>query len=123
MKAGPILSALACRCPSCGKGRLFSGYLKVRPSCEVCGFDLRAADSGDGPAVFVILIVGGFVGFLALYSQLAFSLPIWVHLVVWLPLTVVLSLVLMPIFKSLLIAAQFHFKASEARNSDTDHEP
>ncbi len=123
MKAGPVLSALACRCPNCGRGPLFSSYLKVRPNCESCGFDLRAADSGDGPAVFIILIVGGIVGFLALYTQLAYSLPIWVHLVLWLPLTVVLSLVLMPIFKSLLIAAQFHFKASEARNSDTDHEP
>ncbi len=122
MKAGPILAGLACRCPACGKGALFKGYLKVRPICEVCGFDLRAADSGDGPAVFIILIVGGFVAFLALYFQLNYTLPIWVHLVLWLPLTAVLSLILMPVFKSLLITAQYHFKASEARNSDTGHE-
>lgn len=118
MKAGPILAGLACRCPACGKGSLFKSYLKVADSCATCGFDLKKADPGDGAAVFVLLVVGGIVAFLALYSVLAFSWPIWVHLVLWLPLTVILGLVLAPVFKSLLIAAQFHFKASEARNSD-----
>ena len=56
----PLLSGLAGRCPSCGEGRLFEGYLKVAPRCEACGFYLAKADSGDGPAVFVILIGGGF---------------------------------------------------------------
>jgi uncharacterized protein (DUF983 family) len=118
MAGAPVIAALTCRCPNCAKGPLYRGYLKVRETCEVCGFDLSAADSGDGPAVFIILIVGGFVGFLALYSELTFSPPIWLHLVLWLPLTLILSVALMPVFKSVLIAAQFHFKASQARHDD-----
>ena len=53
----PILYGLRCRCPRCGRGRLFRGLLTVRDACENCAFDLKAADSGDGPAVFVILLL------------------------------------------------------------------
>lgn len=114
--ANPILSGLACRCPTCGRGKLFDGFLKVRPACDACGQDFAKADSGDGPVVFVILIVGGLVAFLALYSIFTTAWPIWLHLLIWLPLAVALSLGAMRVFKSLLIAAQFRFRASEARN-------
>ena len=57
-RRNPIAAGLAGRCPNCGEGPLFDGFLKSRPRCEACGFDLAAADSGDGPAVFVILIAG-----------------------------------------------------------------
>lgn len=114
----PIISGLACRCPICGQGKLFDGFLKVRPSCAACGQDFSKSDSGDGPVVFVILVVGGLVAFLALYSILTTTWPIWVHLLIWLPLAVVLSLGAMRVFKSLLIAAQFRFKASEATNQE-----
>ena len=57
----PIVAGLACRCPNCGEGPLFDGFLTVSKRCEACGFDLSAADSGDGPAVFIILIVGAIV--------------------------------------------------------------
>ena len=62
----PVLAGLACRCPNCGEGPLFAGFLKVSPRCEACGLDLAKADSGDGPAVFVILIAGFVVAFGAL---------------------------------------------------------
>ncbi len=114
----PVLTGLACRCPVCGRGKLFDGFLKVAPACAACGADLSAADSGDGPVVFVILIVGGLVAFLALYAIFTTNWPIWLHLMIWLPLSVGLSLVAMRVFKSLLITAQFHFKASEARHDD-----
>lgn len=68
--------------------------------------------------VFVILIVGGIVCFAALYSVFTFDLPIWLHLLIWLPLAAILSLGAMRVFKSLLIALQFHFKAGEARRVD-----
>jgi uncharacterized protein (DUF983 family) len=119
-KAGVLIAGLACRCPACGKGGLFKSYLKLNEACPVCGFDLRKADPGDGAAVFVILIVGGIVAFLTLYLQLSLSPPVWVLLAVSLPLTVGLGLVLAPVFKSLLVTAQFHFRASEAKNSDTE---
>ena len=112
----PFLAGLAGRCPNCGEGRLFEGFLKVSPACEACGFDLAKADSGDGPAVFVILIAGFIVAFAALFTEMAWSPPVWVHLVIWLPLTLVLCLALLRPFKGLMLAAQFANKASQARH-------
>ncbi len=112
----PFLAGLLGRCPNCGEGPLFEGFLRVSPRCEACGFDLAKADSGDGPAVFVILIAGFIVAFAALITELAFHPPIWVHLIVWLPATLVICLVLLRPTKGLLLAAQFKNKASEARH-------
>ncbi len=109
----PVLAGLTCRCPNCGEGALFSGFLKVAPRCEACGLDLASADSGDGPAVFIILIVGGAVCFGALISEVMFHPPVWVHLVVWLPLTAILTLLLVRPFKGVMLAMQFHHRASE----------
>lgn len=114
-KPNPLLAGAAGRCPNCGEGHLFDGFLKVAPRCEACGYDLGKADSGDGPAVFVILIAGCIVAFAALFTEVAFSPPVWVHLVIWLPLTLVLVLALLRPMKGLMLAAQFMNKASEAR--------
>jgi uncharacterized protein (DUF983 family) len=113
----PVLAGIACRCPNCGEGPLFSGFLTVAAQCEACGFDLRKADSG-GPAVFIILIVGCIVGFGALITEVAVHPPVWVHLIVWLPLTLILCLALLRPFKGVMIAMQFHHKASEAGGRD-----
>lgn len=111
----PILSGLRGRCPNCGRGRLFSGFLTVAPACEACGHDLAKADSGDGPAVFVILI-GGFVGaFGALFTEFAAHPPVWMTLLVWLPLTLLVCLALLRPFKGAMLAAQFMNNAAEAR--------
>ena len=114
----PVVAGLACRCPNCGEGHLFSGYLKVQPVCEACGFDLRKADSGDGPVVFIVLIVGALVSAGALLMEVAYRPPIWLHLVLWLPLAAILSLILLRPFKGVMIALQFHHRASEARHDD-----
>ena len=114
----PFVAGLAARCPNCGKGTLFCGFLRVRPRCEACGFDLSAADSGDGPAVFVMLIAGTLVCFSALFVEVAVHPPIWVHLALWLPLTVILCLGLLRPFKGVMIALQFHNHASEIRNDE-----
>jgi uncharacterized protein (DUF983 family) len=112
----PLLSGAAGRCPNCGEGHLFEGFLKVAPACEACGYDLAKADSGDGPAVFVILIAGFIVAFGALFTEVAFNPPVWVTLIIWLPATLVISLVLLRPMKGLMLAAQFMNKASEARH-------
>src|SRR5207302_2308863 len=65
----PIAAGLACRCPRCGKGKLFQGFLDLRPRCDECGLDYSFADSGDGPAVFVILLAGFIVVFAALIVE------------------------------------------------------
>ncbi len=114
--AGPLLAGLAGRCPNCGKGHLFAGFLKVAERCDVCGYDLSKADSGDGPAVFVIMVAGFIVAFSALIAEIKLHPPVWVHLVVWLPLTLVLCLALLRPFKGVMLAAQFMNKASEARH-------
>jgi uncharacterized protein (DUF983 family) len=114
-KPNPLLSGAAGRCPNCGEGRLFDGFLSVSRQCEACGFDLAAADSGDGPAVFVILIAGLIAAFGALFTMFA-TRSVWITLIVWLPLTLLLVLLLLRPMKGLMLAAQFMNKASQARN-------
>jgi uncharacterized protein (DUF983 family) len=97
---------------------LFAGFLTVAPSCTTCGQDLAKADSGDGPAVFVILIVGFLVGFAALATELVYHPPAWLHLVIWLPLAAGLCLGLLRPLKGLMIAAQFANRAFEAGRHD-----
>ncbi|ODT63300.1 DUF983 domain-containing protein [Phenylobacterium sp.] len=115
-RPNPLLAGLKSRCPNCGEGRLFSGFLKVAPACDRCGYDLAKADSGDGPAVFVILIAGFLCAFTMLFVEMAYKPPIWVHLVVFLPLTLVVCIGLLRPLKGVLLAAQFANKASEARH-------
>jgi uncharacterized protein (DUF983 family) len=115
-KPNPLLSGLAGRCPNCGEGHLFEGFLKVSPRCEACGFDLAKADSGDGPAVFVILIGGFVAAFGALFTEVAFDPPVWLILIIWMPLTVAICLALLRPFKGAMLAAQFMNKASESRH-------
>ena len=117
-RPNPLAAGLMGRCPNCGEGPLFDGYLKVAARCEACGVDLKRADSGDGPAVFVILIAGFMVSFAALFVEVAVRPPIWVHLVIWLPLILVLSLALLRPLKGVMLAAQFANKASEAGRHD-----
>lgn len=105
--ASPWAAGLAGRCPRCGRGRLFHGFLTVAPRCEVCGLDLSAQDSGDGPAAFIILAVGVVVVGAALVVEVREGWPVWLHLAVWLPLTLVLCLLLMRPFKATLIALQY----------------
>ena len=111
----PILSGLACRCPRCGQGKLFSGYLKVAPACAKCGLDFDFADSGDGPAVFVIFLVAPIIVVLAMLVDSAFVIQPWMHLVLWIPTTIVLSLTLLPPFKGVLINLQYKHDAHEGR--------
>lgn len=116
--ANAILAGVRCRCPNCGEGPLFSGYLKVSPACARCGADLSSADSGDGPVVFILLIVGAIGCFGMLLAEFAFHPPIWLQLLIWLPGMGLLTLAALRPFKAVLIALQFHNRASEARHGD-----
>src|ERR1700689_1403034 len=87
-----VSTGLAGRCPRCGDGRMFSGFLNLAPACDSCGLDYGFADSGDGPAVFVTLIAGFLVLGVALAVDIAYEPPIWVYIVVFLPLTVIVCL-------------------------------
>jgi uncharacterized protein (DUF983 family) len=102
-----IRAALRCRCPRCGEGHLFIGLLTVRPACPSCGLDFSAEDSGDGPAVFVVFLLGLIVVGLAALVELEFAPPIWVHMLLWTPLILGGAILLLRPFKAGLIALQY----------------
>jgi len=104
---------LAGRCPRCGEGKLFAGFLRVKPACETCGLDYSFVDSGDGPAVFVIFIAGFIVAGSALITEVLYQPPLWVHALLWGPLAVVVCLGPLRPLKGLMIALQYHFQAAE----------
>jgi uncharacterized protein (DUF983 family) len=114
-KPSPIAAGLACRCPGCGKGKLFQGFLGLRTRCETCGLDYSFADSGDGPAVFVILFAGFIVVFAALIVEFLYQPPFWLHALLWIPLILLVTLLPLRSMKGLLIALQYHHKAAEGR--------
>jgi uncharacterized protein (DUF983 family) len=114
-ETSPFLAGLLGRCPRCGKGALFRSYLKVADACDVCDLDFSDEDSGDGPAVFVMSIVGFIVVPAALALELAASPPVWLHMLIWLPLATLLTLLILPPFKATLFALQWKHNAHEAQ--------
>ncbi len=116
----PIARGLLGHCPGCGNGKLFQGFLNVRPRCESCGLDYGFADAGDGPAVFVILIGGAIVVFAALITEVVYQPPYWLHAALWLPLILLVTLLPLRMVKGLLIALQFHHKAAPGRLMSKD---
>ena len=114
----PFKAGITCRCPRCGEGKLFSGLLDVAERCAACDLDLSRQISGDGPAVFVILILGFVVVGLALAVEMAFSPPLWLHMVLWLPLILLGSIGLLRPFKATLIALAYKHGVDFERDSD-----
>jgi len=119
-RRSPLATGLTCRCPRCGQGALYTGFLTVAERCSVCGLDLRKADSGDGPSVFIILILGFLVVPMALLVEARFAPPMWLHMAIWPPLILGGSLAMLRPIKGVLIALQFHHKASDSGTVDYD---
>jgi uncharacterized protein (DUF983 family) len=115
--ATTLEAALKGRCPRCGRGALFAGplTLAVRPRCERCSLDYGFIDTGDGPAVFAILLLGFVVLGAALVVEFKLGPPVWVHILLWGPVTLGLAFGLLRLLKSTLIALQFRHKAGEGR--------
>lgn len=103
----PLAAALSCRCPRCGKGKILQGVLTVAPRCPACGLDLHAEEVGDGPAAFVILILGALIVFGAAMLELKAAPPFWVHVVLWPPLALLGTILLQRSLKAWLIALQY----------------
>ncbi|MGH6821053.1 MAG: DUF983 domain-containing protein [Methylocella sp.] len=111
----PLKTGLAGKCPRCGKGTLFSGYLTVADSCSSCGLPFDFADSGDGAAWFVMLfvcVVG--VGSI-LVLEAAYAPPLWVHALIAVPLLILLPMALLRPVKGVLICQQWKTGAQEGR--------
>ena len=113
----PVAAGLACRCPRCGKGKLFTGAfsLDVVERCETCGLGLKFVDFGDGPAVFAILILGVVILGGALFVEFRMNPPFWVHILLWVPITLVVAFGLLRPLKGVLVALQYHHKAEQGR--------
>lgn len=103
------------RCPRCGEGHMFEGFLKLRPSCEVCGLDYSYADPADGPAFFAITFACLPSAFFAVWLELAYQAPYWVHVFTTFP--IMLATLLPPLrpLKGWLVASQYYHKAQEGR--------
>lgn len=118
-KTWPILSPMQTgirgRCPRCGEGHLFDGFLALRPRCEVCGLDYGFADPADGPAFFVICFACIPSVVLALWIEARFAAPYWVHLVTSLPFMLLTCVPTLRPLKGWLVASQYVHKAEEAR--------
>ena len=95
------------RCPACGEGHLFRAYLKVAEACPSCGEELHHHRADDAPAYFTITIVGHIVVAGALILEKGWAPETWVHMALWLPLTLLLSLGLLPVIKGALVGLQW----------------
>ena len=111
----PLTTGLAGKCPRCGRGKLFDGYLNVATSCKSCGLSYAFADSGDGAALFVMLFVcvvgvGSILG-----VEIAYAPPFWVHILLAIPILIVMPLILLRPVKGFLLCQQWKTKAREGR--------
>ncbi|CAN5215258.1 DUF983 domain-containing protein [soil metagenome] len=110
-----LTTGLAGKCPRCGRGKLFAGYLTVAPACTNCGLSFDFADAGDGAAWFVMTFVclAGVGSILGL--EVAYSPPVWVHVLIAIPILIILPMILLRPVKGLLICQQYKMKAQEGR--------
>ena len=109
--ARPLASAMRrgaeLRCPACGRGRMFRAYLEVVHACGTCGEELHHHRADDAPPYFTIVLVGHMVVAGALALEQALAPPSWLHFVLWLPLTLALSLLMLPRIKGALVGLQW----------------
>ena len=107
----PYATGVSGRCPRCGGGKLFDGFLELAQRCEACGLDYGFADAGDGPAVSVTLLAGFIVVGAALVVEVKYEPPMWLHLAIFLPLTLIVCLGMLRPLKGVLVSLQYRNKA------------
>jgi uncharacterized protein (DUF983 family) len=106
-------AALTCRCPRCGKGKLFDGLLDLRAACPVCGLDFSRMDVGDGFVVPILMVLGVTVVGAAIWFDFTYTPPLWLHAIIWPPVTIVLAVVMTRYLKSFLAVQQYHVRKTE----------
>jgi uncharacterized protein (DUF983 family) len=120
-----MLDGFRGRCPACGNGALFGRYLKVQEACPSCGEALHHHRADDAPPYFTIMIVGHVIVGAILPVERAFAPPLWLHAALWLPLTLVLSLWLLPRVKGAIVGLQwaFYMHGFEEEATRADRQP
>jgi len=118
----PLAAGIGGLCPRCGARTLFQGLLLFAPRCRACGLDYQAFNVGDGPAAFLILLVGTLIVGLALWLELAAEPPFWVHLLLWPILTLLLVIGSLRVGKGMLLTLEFRNAAREGRVAPPDVE-
>ena len=103
------------KCPRCGNGPLFDGFLALQAKCSSCGLDYDFADAGDGPAFFVVIFSGAIVVVGAILLEFAYQPPYWVHAAIWVPMTLFLCIVPLRPLKAMMIHQQYRKDAHEGR--------
>ncbi len=116
----PISTGLAGRCPRCGQGKLFNGFLKIADRCTVCDLDFSKADSADGPAFFIMLLVPAVIIPIAMWVEFSYMPPLWLHALLWTPLIIGLSVALLRPLKGVMVALQFKHQASDSGTEQYD---
>ena len=111
----PSQSALRGLCPRCGNKTLFAGLATFGVGCRACGLDYSSFNVGDGPAAFMIFLVGGLITGLAIALELAAEPPFWVHILLWLPLTTLAVIFLLRFAKGMLLALEYRHRAREGQ--------
>jgi len=112
-RLAPLGTAMLGRCPRCGRGRLFAGVLGIRERCEVCGLNLQAVDTGDGPAALVIMVLGAIIVGLAFWVDVRFQPPLWVHAILWPLVTLPAAILMIRLLKAGLVWSQYRNRATE----------
>jgi uncharacterized protein (DUF983 family) len=102
-----MLRGFAMKCPNCGQGHLFSRFLKVADHCEVCGEDFTPQRADDFPAYLVIVVVGHVVVPALLAVEMAYAPPVWLQLLIWLPVTLFTALGLLQPTKGAIVGLQW----------------
>jgi len=107
-----LLSGVRCKCPRCLKGNLYPSKLNlsVKKTCDACGLDLSKNDSADGPAVFLIFILGALIVPIALWMDAIFTIPLWAHAVIWSVITLLLTVGMLKPLKSYIIFLQYKYR-------------
>jgi uncharacterized protein (DUF983 family) len=114
-KLDPLKTGPFGRCPRCGQGHMFQSFIKLAPSCEICGLDFSYADPADGPAFFVQMFTSVPAVIFAIMLEILAGPPYWVHLLTSLPLLLATTILPIRPLKGWLVASQFYFKAQEGR--------
>ncbi|MBK8840231.1 MAG: DUF983 domain-containing protein [Hyphomonadaceae bacterium] len=115
MTVSALSAGLKCRCPNCGEGRVFRGFLTFKDQCDACGADLTVADTGDGASFFVMFAALILIVPSAMFFEFAFHPPAWLHVLIWPPLTFAFCMSFLRPVKALLFALQWKHKAGEGR--------